>query len=289
MHYRANPGRGGILGFPPMISQLVLINVVVFLLQPLIPEGMLYRIPFGPLVSGVPNGFALVPSQVLNGMVWELFTYMFLHGGFMHVLLNMFYLVMFGSELERWWGSRDFFKYYTITGVGAGIAQVVTSYAFGSNPNIPTIGASGAIFGVLIAYGMAFPTRKILLWFIIPVSARTLVALAALFELYMTVEYRGGDGVARFAHLGGMLVGYVYLKQETLLLQFRRLLGQVRTTTQHRPRPRGGAEDPRFQARIDEILEKISREGMGSLSEEEKRLLRESAERARRRQQGHDA
>jgi membrane associated rhomboid family serine protease len=272
-----------------MISQLVLINVAVFLLQQLIPEGMLYRLPFGPAVSGVPNGFALVPSQVLTkGMVWELFTYMFLHGGFMHILLNMFYLIMFGSELERWWGSRDFFKYYTITGVGAGVIHVLTSYIFGSNPNIPTIGASGAIFGVLIAYGLAFPNRKILLWFIIPVSARTLVALAALFELYMTVEYRGGDGVARFAHLGGMLVGYIYLKQETLGWRIRRFLGRVRSA-QQRPRHRSGTDDPRFQARIDEILEKISREGMGSLTDEEKRLLRESAERARRRQQGHDA
>jgi membrane associated rhomboid family serine protease len=271
-----------------MISQLVLINVVVFLLQPLIPEGMLYRIPFGPAVSGIPNGFALVPGQVLTkGMVWELFTYMFLHGGFMHVLLNMFYLVMFGSELERWWGSRDFFKYYTITGVGAGIIHVLTTYIFGGNPYVPTIGASGAIFGVLIAYGLAFPQRKILLWFVIPVSARTLVALAALFELYMTVEYRGGDGVARFAHLGGMLVGYVYLRQEALIWRAKRALGRMRTAY-HPPRGRGGADDATFQARIDEILEKISREGMGSLTEEEKRLLRESAERARRRQQGHD-
>ena len=80
-------------------------------------------------------------------------------------------------------------------------------------PNIPTIGASGAIFGILIAYGMSFPNRTVLLWFIVPVSARTLVAIAALMELVMTIQYHGGDGVARFAHLGGMLVGYLYLKR----------------------------------------------------------------------------
>ncbi|HET9235372.1 MAG TPA: rhomboid family intramembrane serine protease, partial [Candidatus Eisenbacteria bacterium] len=217
MNYRRGPVAGGILGFPPAISQLVLINAIVFLIQMLLPEGSLYRIMGSP-VPMIPSGLGLVPHQVVTqGMVWQLVSYMFLHGGVMHVLLNMFYLVMFGSELERWWGSREFVKYYFICGVGAGIIHVITTYLFDLNPHIPTIGASGAVFGVLIAYGMAFPTRKILLWFVIPVSARALVAIAAFIELAMTVEYRGGDGVARFAHLGGMLVGYLYLKQEAIV------------------------------------------------------------------------
>ena len=207
----------------------------------------------------------------------------------MHVLLNMFYLVMFGSDLERWWGSRDFLKYFMITGVGAGVIHVLTTYIFGGNPNVPTIGASGAVFGVLIAYGMAFPHRKILLWFVIPVSARTLVAIAAFIELAMTVEYRGGDGVARFAHLGGMLVGYIYLKQDTLFWRAKRWYGQLRSSSNRPSRPKSSAESEEMQAKIDEILDKISREGMGALSDEEKRLLRESADRARRRQQGHDS
>jgi rhomboid family protein len=284
LNHRRGLGAGGILGFPPAISQLVLINAIIFLIQMLLPQAALYRV-FGNPVSMIPDGLGLVPHQVVTkGMVWQLVTYMFLHGGVMHVLLNMFYLVMFGSDLERWWGSREFVKYYFICGIGAGIIHVLTTYVFKLNPLIPTIGASGAVFGVLIAYGMAFPQRRILLWFVIPISARALVAIAAFIELAMTVEYRGGDGVARFAHLGGMLVGYIYLKQETIAWWFKKWMGE-RRPARHRTRRDHDAD---LQATIDEILEKISREGMGSLSEEEKQLLHESAERARRKQQGLD-
>lgn len=284
MHYRRGPVASGIMGFPPAISQLVLINAIIFLVQMLLPEAALYRI-LGSPVPKIPNFLGLVPYQVTHGMVWELVTYMFLHGGVMHILLNMFYLVMFGSDLERYWGSREFVKYYFICGIGAGLIQVLTTYIFHWNSMVPVIGASGAVFGVLIAYAMAFPNRQILLWFVIPISARVLITIFAFIELAMTVEYRGGDGVARFAHLGGMLVGYLYLKKETIGWWFKRSLGQ--RSRPSRPRFRRDREAD-MSGTIDEILEKISREGMGSLSEEEKQLLHESAERARRKQQGLD-
>lgn len=275
MYTRSGPGQsdGGLFGFPPAITKLVLINAAAFLLQALTP----YRYI-------LPDGLALIPAQVMTqGMVWELVTYMFLHGDTWHLLFNMFYLVMFGSDLERYWGSRDFTKYYFVTGIGAGIIHIITSYIFGG-ANIPTIGASGAIFGVLLAYGMAFPHRKILLWFVIPVSARTLVIFAAAVELMLTIQYQGGDGVARFAHMGGMLVGYLYLKQETLLMKGQRALNRAR---QGAPRPQD-PDDPDEERvrreRIDAILEKISREGTGAITPEERRLLEESARRARRRQ-----
>ncbi|HYV50442.1 MAG TPA: rhomboid family intramembrane serine protease [Dongiaceae bacterium] len=284
MHYRRGPVASGIMGFPPAISQLVLINAIIFLVQMLLPESALYHI-LGTAVPKIPNALGLVPYQVVHGMVWQLATYMFLHGGVMHILLNMFYLVMFGSDLERWWGSREFVKYYFICGIGAGLIQVLTTYAFHWNPLVPVIGASGAVFGVLIAYAMAFPNRQILLWFVIPISARVLITIFAFIELAMTVEYRGGDGVARFAHLGGMLVGYLYLKQESIGWRIKKLLGEGHRPSRRRSRRDHDAD---MQSTIDEILEKISREGMGSLSEEEKQLLHESAERARRKQQGLD-
>jgi hypothetical protein len=132
---------------------------------------------------------------------------------------------------------------------------------------------------------MAFPNRQILLWFVIPISARVLITIFAFIELAMSVEYhRGGDGVARFAHLGGMLVGFLYLKHESIGWWFKKMLGGSRPT---RPRFRRD-RNADMQNTIDEILEKITREGMGSLSEEEKQLLHESAERARRKQQGLD-
>ena len=284
MHYRRGPVASGIMGFPPAISQLVLCNAIIFLVQMLLPEASLYHVGGIP-VPKIPNLLGLVPDQVIHGMVWQLATYMFLHGGVIHILLNMFYLVMFGSDLERWWGSREFLKYYFICGIGAGLIQVLTTYLFHWNSSVPVIGASGAVFGVLIAYAMAFPNRQILLWFVIPISARVLVAIFAFIELAMTVEYRGGDSVARFAHLGGMLVGYLYLKKETIGWWVKKSLGERRRPSRRRFR-RDREED--MQSTIDEILEKISREGMGSLSEEEKQLLHESAERARRKQQGLD-
>lgn len=268
-------GAGSILGFPPAISQLVLINVIVFLLQQLTPL--------------IQHWFALVPQQVVTrGMVWQLVSYMFLHGGFTHILFNMFGLVIFGSDLERWWGSRDFLKYYFITGIGAGVIHILAAYAFPGHflPStlVPTIGASGAIFGILVAYAMAFPNRQVLLWFVIPVSARTMVILFGLIELVTAFQHQGGDGVARFAHLGGMLVGYVYLKQETLLRRVKRGVRGARTRAAH------PSESPEEEAgrkeQIDRILEKISRNGMGALSKEERRILAESAERARRQRGG---
>jgi membrane associated rhomboid family serine protease len=277
LNHRQNAwhGAGSILGFPPAISQLVLINVIVFLGQQLTPQ--------------IQAWFALVPQQVVTqGRVWELVSYMFLHGGFTHLLFNMFGLVIFGSDLERWWGSRDFLKYYFITGIGAGVIHVAAAYAFpgGFPPSyiVPTIGASGAIFGILVAYAMAFPNRQVLLWFVIPVSARTMVILFGLIEVVTAFEHQGGDGVARFAHLGGMLVGYVYLKQETLLRRAKRGLNSARTRA---ARPTESPEDDaERKEQIDRILEKISRDGMGSLSKEERRILAESAERARRQRGG---
>jgi membrane associated rhomboid family serine protease len=267
---------GGILGFPPAISQLVLITTIVYLLQGLIPESLLR------------NGLALVPSQlVTQGRIWELVTYMFLHGSFMHLFLNMFGLVMFGAALEQYWGSHEFMKYYFVTGIGAGLIQVITTYLGGGSPNIPVIGASGAIFGILIAYGMSFPHQTVLLYFVIPMSARTMVAIFAFIQLAMIVQSPGGDGIARFAHLGGMLVGYLYLKREPLMWRIRRQLGRVTAGGAHFPS--GGKQtEEEYRQRIDAILAKISREGMGSLTDEERGLLEESAERARRRQQGRD-
>ena len=274
MSYRGSGyGGGGFLGFPPAISQLVLINAVVFLLQPLWLDRFL------------TSGLALVPTQlVTKGMVWELVTYMFLHGGLMHLAFNMFGLVIFGADLERWWGSRDFLKYYFVTGVGAGIVHVITTYAFG-NPMVPTIGASGAIFGILLAYGMAFPNRQVLLWFVIPVSARTLVIIFGFFELAMAAQHNPGDGVARFAHLGGMLAGFIYLRFESLSFKARRLVRNVRGQVNQARSGRGPSES-NLNEEMDRILEKISRDGMGALTPEEKRTLAESAERARRRQRG---
>jgi membrane associated rhomboid family serine protease len=217
-----------------------------------------------------------VPEAILHGpphwsirvpALWQFVTYMFLHGGFWHLFLNMFILWMFGSEIERYWGSRTFLKYYFITGVGAGLLSWLTAI----NSPHPTIGASGAIYGILVAYGMMFPNRPVYLYFLLPIKAKHFVIFLAIMEL-MASRGQASSGIAHFAHLGGMLFGYVYLKRERLGYLMKSLVGKQRS--RRRAQKKWQQEQDRdMEQKVDEILQKISREGMESLTPEEKDLL----------------
>src|SRR5688572_21469615 len=152
--------------------------------------------------------FALNPGLVFQRLhVWQLVTYMFLHSPatIFHLLFNMLVLWMFGTEIERMWGAARFTRYYLITGLGAGLLNA--AFVWQSQ----VLGASGAIFGVIVAYAMLFPTRTILFWGIFPMSARAFALLMAGIEL-LSLGALSPDGVARFAHLGGALTGYLLLK-----------------------------------------------------------------------------
>jgi membrane associated rhomboid family serine protease len=156
----------------------------------------------------------LVPTLVVHRFwVWQLVTYMFLHGGIFHILFNMLALWMFGTELERIWGSRYFLKFYFVTGVGAAVLTVLVSLlpfdfarmVYGSN----TMGASGAIYGLLLAYAMYFPDRPILL-VVFPVPAKIAVTILGAIALFSSLSESGG--VANATHLSGLLVAYLFLK-----------------------------------------------------------------------------
>jgi membrane associated rhomboid family serine protease len=199
----AEGGGGSSLGIggaiTPAVKGLVIANASVFLLE--------YVLHAMGLDAVFVNLFALQPSLVYRDFyLWQLVTYLFLHGDLGHILVNMFMLWMFGAEMERIWGTRRFLKYYFLTGVGAGI--VTCFFSAGSR----TIGASGAIFGVMLAYGMTFPNRQILFWFVFPMKAKHFVLLMAGIELLASANWVS-DGIGHFAHLGGMLFGYVYLKR----------------------------------------------------------------------------
>jgi membrane associated rhomboid family serine protease len=177
---------------------------------------------------------------------------------------------MFGSMVESVWGGRRFFQYYTLCGIGGGIC----TWAMSHNWMGPTIGASGGIFGVLLAYGMLFPESYILLWFLIPIKAKHFVILFAAIELMAGISYTP-DGVAHFAHLGGMLFGYLYLRKGLPRLPsgFRMRVPKKPAIRVVRHGPsRGGSR----QERVDEILDKITSQGIDSLSAEEKRILAET-------------
>jgi membrane associated rhomboid family serine protease len=157
----------------------------------------------------------LVPALVLHQFwVWQLATYMFLHGGIFHILFNMLALWMFGTELERMWGTRYFLKFYFVTGIGAGMLTVLFSLLpFGFAQQLQRsiiIGASGSIYGLLLAYALYFPERPILMFFVVPVPAKIFVAIMGAIALYSSVSESGG--VANATHLGGLVVAYVFLK-----------------------------------------------------------------------------
>jgi membrane associated rhomboid family serine protease len=139
---------------------------------------------------------------------------MFMHGGALHVAFNMLALWMFGAELERTWGTRYFLKYYFVTGVGAGVLTVVIALLPFEYTQLiyqyPTIGASGAIFGVLLAYGLTFPERPIFLYFVFPIPAKYFVLIVG------AISFFSGGGVAHATHLGGIVVGYLFLKSSRI-------------------------------------------------------------------------
>ena len=190
-------GIGG--GWTPAVKTLVIACVIGFLLQ------------IFDQFSGSPSftrKFGLVPAAVTQSFhLWQLLTYMFLHGGFFHILFNMFALYMFGSELEQLWGTKQFTKFYFICGIGAALTSVLVSP---SSP-IPIIGASGAIYGLLLAYGVLFPNRIIYLYMVIPIPAKWFVVIMGAITFLSSMSASGG-GVAHIAHLGGMIIGLLYLK-----------------------------------------------------------------------------
>jgi membrane associated rhomboid family serine protease len=182
------------------LQMLIGANVVVFVAQVLFPI--------------VTELLGLHPALVLHSFwIWQLATYMFLHGGVFHIVFNMLALWMFGAELERTWGTRYFLKFYFVTGIGAAVLTVLFSLLpFGfarSLQNVNIIGASGAIYGLLLAYAIYFPERPILL-IVFWVPARLCVTILGAIAVFASLSEAGG--VANATHLGGLLVGYLYLK-----------------------------------------------------------------------------
>jgi membrane associated rhomboid family serine protease len=188
----------------PAVKALILANVALFVIGWFIERTAGIRLD---------SLLGLRPVAVLEGFqVWQPVTYLFLHGGFLHILFNMLALWMFGVELERTWGTRFFLKYYLITGVAAGITVIVGALIFGGNSYvIPTIGASGAVYGILLAYALYFPNRPIYLYFVFPVPAKYFVMIVGAMAFFAAAD-GAGTGVSHAAHLGGLAAGFVYLK-----------------------------------------------------------------------------
>ena len=190
---------------PPVTKILLIANIAVYLLQQVADQAMLVWFALWPLSS---HG---VPGLSTGFLPWQVITYSFLHGNELHILFNMLGLYMFGSEVERVLGARRYVTYYFASVLAAAAAQLVMS-ALSAGPAYPTVGASGGLFGLLLAYGTFFPRRIVMLIIPpIPMPARVFVFVYAAIELYFGVTGTQA-GVAHFAHLGGMLGGFLMLQ-----------------------------------------------------------------------------
>lgn len=248
------------------VKALIIINSAVFILV--------------HLFSGLPwfSIFGLVPRQLFTGLrLWQPVTYMFLHAGLWHLLVNMLMLWFFAPAIEAAWGRKQFLFYYFFTGIGAGLC----SYASAFRSPIPVVGASGAIFGILVAYALMYPDAVILLFFFFPMKIKHALWLLIGINLLGALSAPQG-GIAYFAHLGGGLFGYLYLKSEWIARQiayfnFPRLKFWMRQ--EKRRSDYSSRED--LESQIDAILDKISRHGMESLSRQERKLLEQRSRRVK--------
>jgi len=189
---------------PPVTRTLILVNVAMFALEALVGDSLTYVLALWPL------GSAARIQGIVGFQPWQLLTYSFLHANLVHVLVNMYALFMFGGALEMLWGPKRFLNLYFASVITAAIAQLAYSSLAGGDP-YPTVGASGGIFGLLLAYAMYFPNRTIILLIPpIPMPAWLFVTLYGLLELYLGVTGTQ-EGVAHFAHLGGMVGAWLLI------------------------------------------------------------------------------
>ncbi|MFI5264268.1 MAG: rhomboid family intramembrane serine protease [Candidatus Kapaibacterium sp.] len=307
---RPGIGRGSFGGFlenTPIIRNLIVANVAVFL----------FEMFFGKLrVSGVPidlyieKYFYLWPLGSGNFYPWQLFSYMFLHdtGGIMHIAFNMLFLWMFGMQFEILWGAKKFLTYYVLCGLGGAVAHLLISPLLGGSG--PLIGASGAIFGIMLAYGLLFPENLLYVFFIIPMKAKYAIGVFVALELWATMQ-GAQDNIGHLAHLGGAVVGLIYLLATNgglkLFSGYRPNRSRQSDNTwssrssggsifRRRPADDDDAIDAEYhdiggtatktrvggariitQEDIDRILDKIAASGYQNLSEEEREILIEAS------------
>ena len=271
---------------PTVTRNLLLVNILAFLAT-IILEPRFDLEYWGGLNYFLAHDFHL----------YQFVTYMFLHGSFTHLFFNMFALWMFGCVIERTWGSQRFLFYYIICGIGAGLCQEIVQYiSYGALPiNSITIGASGAVYAILLAFGMTFPEERIFIFPLpVPINAKWFVCIYAAIELFSAMSSRG-DGVAHMAHLGGMLFGFL------LITYWRRQANRPQKTQKphktywtngphkthmtyetHRTATReddmeDNARKKALQDEIDALLDKIRKSGYDSLTKAEKQRLFEAS------------
>lgn len=278
---------------------LIIINVAVYVLQ-LFTQSQEFYPGFGYVRTDslIVRWFELSPNDIIDRFqIWRLVTYAFCHDEretILHLVFNMLFVWWFGRVLEGMFGSREFLLFYLVSAAFAGLCYLVVGLIVGRAN--PAIGASGAVMAIMMVYAIYFPRQTILLMFIIPVQIRWLVAFYVVYDLWPVLQNLGGmpvaDGVAHSAHLGGLLFGWIYKKNDIRLERFtanwrmprfRRLFGPRRKLRVYHPEERREQNSAGFEARVDAILAKIHEHGEASLTDEERETLKQASRRYRKR------
>ncbi len=238
--------------FTDAIKILIIINVGMYLLQIITVSQLdMIRI-FGLSV------------ETIWPLIWQPITYMFMHGGVWHVAINMFVLWMFGTELETIWGKNEFLKYYFVTGIGSGIIWLLFNIG---GFNAILIGASGAIYGILMAYGLMFPNRIVYVYFLFPVKVKWFVIFIGAIAFFSSMGT--GSNISHLTHLSGMLIGYLYLRfsnrwRNTMFIVRKKVVEMMSMQ-----KDRNNQQKMKLQQEVDRLLDKANISGWESLSEEE--------------------
>jgi membrane associated rhomboid family serine protease len=247
----------------PFIKWMLIANVAVFLIQNL-PR-------FIPSFVDITPIFGLTPALFLHQFptfFFQLFTYMFLHAGLGHIFFNLLALWMFGTEIELTWGTRSFARFYVICGLAG---AVLTLLVF-PNQSIPMIGASGAIWGILVAYWLMFPDRYLYLYFLLPIKVRWAIP-----GLLILSIFTAGANVAHMAHIGGAVCGLAYLKVDWRWNWLSRRVKDLRYRRQEAKLDRRREEAAEIMKRVDAILDKITAVGIENLTKAERKFLDEAS------------
>ena len=249
---------------PSGVKFLLIVNIVVFVLVELSgQQSLLFRT------------FGLVPSLVWSKFkIWQLFTYLFIHGGIFHIFFNMFVLWMFGKDLESQWGKMEFLLFYFVCGIGAGLITVL----FSVNSIVPIVGASGAIYGLLLAYGFTYPNQMVYLYGLVPIKVKYMVLGLGAIAFFASLS-ASQSNVSHITHLSGMIIGliFIYFNINWKVIKLWYIRMRLKGLSQQPAKQDN--EEAQMKKQVDKILDKLNDSGWDSLTEQEENYLTQASKR----------
>ena len=250
------------LTIPSGVKVLLIINIIVFILTELSGNRSTLFLTFG-----------LVPSMVwIQLKIWQIFTYSFIHGGFFHIFFNMFVLWMFGKDLENQWGTKDFLIYYFVCGMGAGFITAL----FGINSIIPVVGASGAIYGLLVAYGFTYPNRLVYLYGLFPLKVKHMVLGLGVIAFFASMS-ASQSNISHITHISGMIIGLIMMYFNLSWSGLKMWYFKFRLKNISQQSSTNNDKEKQMRQKVDEILDKLNDNGWESITEKEEKYLNQAS------------